>query len=149
MTLMGALSFAGLSDAGMIATMPQSPRFREDVFSVPITAHTNPSAGFALSAWSSLLGILAFGAALCWSPSFAELQLGLDDTRLRDVSTVKACRRAFEAIHFNPNYANGHVALATALAAMAQLPEARESARAALSLEPNNARATIQNAGVV
>ena len=32
--------------------MPRSPRFREDEFDVPITAHTNPAAGYALNAWS-------------------------------------------------------------------------------------------------
>ena len=50
---------------------------------------------FAVSAWSSLLGVLAYGAALCLSPTFAELQLGVDDTRLRDVSTLEACRSVF------------------------------------------------------
>jgi len=32
--------------------MPRSPRFRGDEFDVPITAHTNPAAGYALNAWS-------------------------------------------------------------------------------------------------
>ena len=41
-----------VASAGLLAVLPNSPRFRDDVFSVPITAHTNPSAGHALSAWS-------------------------------------------------------------------------------------------------
>ena len=41
--------------AGLRAVMPHSPRFRDDEFDVPITAHTNPSAGYALNAWSLAL----------------------------------------------------------------------------------------------
>jgi hypothetical protein len=55
---------------GLLAVLPHSPRFRDDVFSVPITAHTNPSAGFALKAWSlrlawntSTLALVSFSSS--------------------------------------------------------------------------------------
>ena len=44
--------------------MPRSPRFRDDEFDVPITAHTNPAAGYALNAWS---------LELSWAPAALEL----------------------------------------------------------------------------
>ena len=51
-TLAASPVHMALAEPGLLAVLPHSPRFRDDVFSVPITAHTNPSAGFALKAWS-------------------------------------------------------------------------------------------------
>ena len=55
---------------GLLAVLPHSPRFRDDVFSVPIMAHTNPDAGFALKAWSlrlawntSVLALTSFSSS--------------------------------------------------------------------------------------
>jgi hypothetical protein len=53
-TLMGTIAHVGLSAAGMLATLPQSPRFVEDEFDVTIHAHTGASA-FALKGWSFLI----------------------------------------------------------------------------------------------
>ena len=53
-SLMAALMQPVLSSAGMIAMLPQSPRFVDDEFEVVIVAHTGPSA-FALKGWSFLL----------------------------------------------------------------------------------------------
>ena len=50
-TLRPAVSHGGLSAAGMLAVLPQSPRFVDDEFDVPIRAHTGPAA-FALKGWS-------------------------------------------------------------------------------------------------
>ena len=50
-TLKAAIAHPGLSAAGMLAELPQSPRFVDDEFDVPIRAHTGPSA-FALKGWS-------------------------------------------------------------------------------------------------
>ena len=50
-TLMSTVVHAGLSAAGMIGALPQSPRFVDDEFEVGIDAHTGPS-GFALKGWS-------------------------------------------------------------------------------------------------
>ena len=46
-----SVSHAGLADAGMLAALPQSPRYVGDDFDVTISAHTGPS-GFALKGWS-------------------------------------------------------------------------------------------------
>ena len=50
--------------AGLRAVMPRSPRFRGDEFELPISAHTNPAAGYALNAWS---------LELSWAPAALEL----------------------------------------------------------------------------
>ena len=50
-TLQAAVSPSSLSAAGMLATLPQSPRFVGDEFDVAIYAHSGP-ANFALVAWS-------------------------------------------------------------------------------------------------
>ena len=41
-----------VTSAGLLAVLPQSPRFVGDTFVVPVTAHTNPDGGFGLKAWS-------------------------------------------------------------------------------------------------
>ena len=51
-TLAATPTHTAVTAPGLLAVLPQSPRFRDDVFSVPVTAHTNPDAGFALKAWS-------------------------------------------------------------------------------------------------
>ena len=45
--------------AGLRAVMPRSPRFRDDEFDVPITAHTNPIPIEGPSTSPSLLGFPA------------------------------------------------------------------------------------------
>ena len=54
-TLAASPVHAAPTAAGLRAVMPCSPRFRDDEFDVPITAHTNPTAGYALNAWSLAL----------------------------------------------------------------------------------------------
>ena len=66
---------------GLLAVMPRSPRFREDEFEVPITAHTNPSEGFALNAWSLEL---AWGSATLALVSFSSSGLFATPTTNRD-----------------------------------------------------------------
>ena len=40
-----------LNEPGLIAQLPLSPRFRYDVFKMPIRAHTNPDKGWELALW--------------------------------------------------------------------------------------------------
>ena len=70
-----------LTAPGLLAVMPRSPRFRDDEFEVPITAHTNPAAGFALNAWSLEL---AWGSATLALVSFSSSSLFATPTTNRD-----------------------------------------------------------------
>ena len=53
-TLQAAVAQSSLSAAGVVATMPESPRFPGDQFSVALYAHTG-QANFALRGWSLFL----------------------------------------------------------------------------------------------
>ena len=50
-TLQEVVEQSKLSAAGMVAWLPQSPRYVADEFDVPVYAHTGPS-NFALKGWS-------------------------------------------------------------------------------------------------
>lgn len=80
-TLAASPVHTALTAAGLLAVMPCSPRFRDDEFEVPITAHTNPGAGFALNAWSLEL---AWGSATLALVSFSSSDLFSTPTTNRD-----------------------------------------------------------------
>lgn len=80
-TLAASPVHTALTAPGLLAVMPCSPRFRDDEFEVPITAHTNPDAGFALNAWSLEL---AWGSATLALVSFSSSDLFSTPTTNRD-----------------------------------------------------------------
>ena len=53
-SLKAAVFHSALNEAGMIATLPQSPRYVDDEFEVPIRAHTGKD-DFALKGWKFLI----------------------------------------------------------------------------------------------
>ena len=75
-TLAASLVHTAVAEPGLLAVMPHSPRFRDDVFEVPITAHTNPDRGWALTAWSirlawntTTLEFVSFSSSGLYSPT--------------------------------------------------------------------------------
>ena len=80
-TLAASPVHMAVAEPGLLAVLPHSPRFRDDVFSVPITAHTNPSAGFALKAWSLRL---AWNTSALAFVSFSSSSLYATPTTNRD-----------------------------------------------------------------
>lgn len=101
-TLMAALGHAGLSEAGMLAEMPQSPRFVNDEFEVLVWAHTGPVA-FALKGWSCFV---AYDTSV----------LSLQSSAFSDVYNTPTVKHDSSAGTFDvvatglsPSYANGDV----------------------------------------